>query len=99
MSSRKAKKPWLSMEIKKPIVPAMGLALNIPDGEKEVLKEVPAKVDGVEVGVAQIYTDGSVSVIIDDDAPQWAKDKIKAEADKIGYKVGTDEDGRMHGSS
>lgn len=100
MSSRKAKKPWLSLVGKVP-VESLGLATNItlPSDEKEVIKEVPAKVDGTVVGTAQIYDDGTVGVIIDDDAPQWAKDKIQAEADMLGYSIGTDADGRMHGSA
>lgn len=100
MSSRKAKKPWLRLAGRTP-VESLGLAANItlPSDEKEVIKEVPAKVDGTVVGTAQIYDDGTVAVIIDDDAPQWAKDKIQAEADTLGYSIGTDKDGRMYGSA
>ncbi len=65
-----------------------GVVLSVDD--KVIAKEVPAKVDGVEVGIAQIYEDGTVGVIIDDDAPQWAKDKIQAEADEIGFSIGTE---------
>lgn len=66
----------------------MGVKMDLPADEKEIIKEVPAKVDGVEVGIAQIYNDGTVGVIINDDAPQWAKDKIQVQADKLGYTLG-----------
>lgn len=92
MSSKKAKKPWLRLIGRGPQVDQYGLAKNVtlePD-EMVVIKEVPAKVDGTVVGTAQIYEDGSVGVIIDDDAPQWAKDKIQSEADKLGYSIGTE---------
>lgn len=69
----------------------MGVKFNLPEDEKEIIKEVPAKVDGTEVGIAQIYSDGTVGVIINDDAPQWAKDKIKVEADKLGYTLGMED--------
>lgn len=92
MSRRKAKKPHLRLVQgeRVPLVTQMGYASNIkiPDDEKVVVKEVPAKVDGTVVGTAQIYEDGTVGVIIDDDAPQWAKDKIQIEADKLGYSLG-----------
>lgn len=71
----------------------MGVKFNLPEDEKEIIKEVPAKVDGTEVGIAQIYSDGTVGVIINDDAPQWAKDKIQLEADKLGYTIGGMPDG------
>lgn len=51
--------------------------VEIPDVEAEVIKEVPAKVDGVVVGVARIYDDGTVDVVMDTDAPEWAVEKIK----------------------
>lgn len=94
MSARKAKKPHLRLvsNNKGPLVAPEGLAVNIkaPDDEKVIVKEIPAKVDGVEVGTAQIYEDGSIGVIINEDAPQWAKDKIKSEADKIGFSLEKD---------
>lgn len=62
-----------------------GIVLN-PD-EKVIVKEVPAKVDGTVVGTAEIYEDGTVGIRIDGDAPQWAKDKIKTEADEVGYSL------------
>jgi hypothetical protein len=104
MASRKAKKPWLRLTgnvRRERLIEAMGLAqkIDLPNDEKVVVKEVPAKVDGTVVGTAQIYEDGTVGVIIDDDAPQWAKDKIKFEADQLGYSIGTDENGGIYGSS
>jgi hypothetical protein len=72
------------------VVAPVGLAMSInaPSADKIIIKEVPAKVDGLEIGIAQIYEDGSVSLIINDDAPQWAKDKIDATADAFGYTIG-----------
>lgn len=97
MGRRKARKPWLRLVGKADmprhtIVDWAGIAdqVRIPSDEKVIIKEVPAKVDGVIVGEAQIYEDGTVGVIIFDDAPQWAKDKIQAEADKIGFSIGGD---------
>jgi hypothetical protein len=71
----------------------MGVKFDLPADEKEIIKEVPAKVDGTVVGIAQIYSDGTVGVIVNDDAPQWAKDKIQLEADKLGYTIGGEPDG------
>lgn len=62
-----------------------GIVLD-PD-EKVIVKEVPAKVDGTVVGTALIYEDGTVGMVIDEDAPQWAKDKIRATADEVGYSL------------
>lgn len=50
--------------------------INTPDDEKVLLKEVPAVVDGVEVGRALIYDDHSVDVIYNNDIPEEAKAKI-----------------------
>ncbi len=47
--------------------------------EAQIIKSVPAKHKGVVVGVANIYDDGMVDVIFDEDAPQWALDEIKAQ--------------------
>lgn len=69
----------------------MGVKFNLPADEKEIIKEVPAKVDDTIVGTAQIYSDGTVGVIINDDAPQWAKDKLQLEADKLGYTIGMED--------
>jgi hypothetical protein len=101
MSKKKAKKPWLRLvgDISSyPEVQAMGIAkrIDIPDDEKIIVKEIPAKVDGVIVGTAQIYEDGTVGAIIDDDAPQWAKDKIQSEADQLGYSI---PEGGLNGST
>lgn len=85
MSARKAKKPWLRLEGRTKVPQTGVINVDIPDDEKVVAKEVPAKVDGVVVGTAQIYEDGTTSVIIDNDAPQWAKDKIYNTAGEVGY--------------
>lgn len=93
---KKTKRSWLRLAasngILNPEVFPAGVAENIPipGDEKVIVKEVPAKVDGVVVGIGQIYEDGTVGIIIDDDAPQWAKDKIQAEVDMLGYSIGTD---------
>lgn len=57
--------------------------VKMPDDEKVLLKTVPATVEDDEgvkhtVGVAHLYDDRSVDYIIHEDAPQWAKDKIRA---------------------
>lgn len=105
MSRRKAARPDLALPRVGPAVSSVGLAqgdlsgyfrtvgVNLPADEKEVIKEVPAKVDGVVVGTAMIYNDGSVDFIFDEDAPQDKLDKIKAEAGKIGYSIGGITDG------
>ena len=94
MSKRKAKAPWLRLASSngQATTPQRGIAVNIkmPLDEKVVVKEVPAKVDGIVVGTAEIYEDGTVGVRIDDDAPQWAKDKINSTADELGFEIGTD---------
>lgn len=94
MSSRKARNPRLSLV--RPGVPAVnpvGIAgrlgmIDIPADEKEVIKEVPAKVDGIVVGVAHIYNDGSVNVVLDENAPQEQIDKLGNMAKGIGYSIG-----------
>ncbi len=62
-----------------------------PEDEAVVIKEVPAKVDGVTVGVAYIHDDGSVAIKYDADAPKWAIDKINATAVSVGYNLVTGE--------
>jgi hypothetical protein len=57
----------------------MGLRLELPTDEKVVIKEVPAKVDGVIVGTAYIHDDGTVAI----------KYKIRATADEVGYSLET----------
>lgn len=91
---KKPRAPWLRKRTAANLpIEAQGRAsfVQAPPDEKEIIKEVPAKVDGVTVGVAQIYDDGSIGVIIDDNAPQWAKDKIADLSDMAGYSIGTDE--------
>lgn len=51
--------------------------------EPELLKTVPAKVDGVVIGDAELYDDGSVQIIISEDAPAEAVAKYKAMADEF----------------
>lgn len=64
----------------------MGISLN--SDEKEIIKEVPAKVDGVIVGTAQIYNDGSCSVVLHEDAPKDLIDKIGGIAGEYGFTIG-----------
>lgn len=57
--------------------------VKMPNDEKVLLKTVRATVQDDEgvvhvVGKAHLYDDRSVDYIIDEDAPQWAKDKIRA---------------------
>lgn len=63
----------------------------LPEDEKVIIKEVPAKVDGVDVGTAEIYHDGTVGIRLNKDAPQWAIDKIKGDAAELGYSIGTED--------
>lgn len=72
-------------------VVGMGLALD--SDEKAVIKEVPAKVDGVVVGVAQIYDDGSVGIVLDEDAPKEQIDKLGDITKEFGYSIGDFVDG------
>lgn len=55
--------------------------VNIPSEEKVLLKTVPLTLtrDDVkhEIGIAHIYDDRSVDYLVDDDAPQWAKDEVR----------------------
>lgn len=93
MSSRKANRPDLRLvqgdERLPPLVKNMGMAsVGIPDDEEVIVKEVPAKVDGVVVGTAQIYESGRIGVIINDDAPPHLIEKIKLEAGMLGYSIG-----------
>lgn len=91
MGNRKrAKRP--SLRLRRTQVPELGPAAQVtaPSDEKVVIKEVPAKVDGTVVGTAFIYEDGSIDFTIDDDAPQWAKDKIETTR-MDSYSIGTDE--------
>jgi hypothetical protein len=64
----------------------MGLkVVDAPDDEKELLKEVPAKADGVVIGKALIYDDGSVDVIYDADAPADAIAKVEALQNEMSF--------------
>ena len=67
---RKAKKPWLgSAGTRRREV----LGIAPPPDEKEVLKEVPAKVGDEVVGKAILYSDGTTDVIFNDDISDKAK--------------------------
>lgn len=67
----------------------MGFAsVNIPNDEEVIAKEVPCKVDGIEVGIAQIYESGRIGVILNDDAPPHLIEKIRGDAEKLGYSIG-----------
>ena len=71
----------------------VGLAskVDIPTYEKELLKKVPAKVDGEVIGDAYIYDDGTVDVVIFKDAPEEAIAKIRGYEDTFGYSVVTED--------
>ena len=71
----------------------VGMGLALESDEKEVIKEVPAKVDGVVVGVAQIYSDGSVGIVLDKDAPEDKIAKIGGVAAEYGFSIGEVFDG------
>lgn len=94
MSKHKAKKPWLRLKGGETSVKSTGIAvrLALPSDEQVVVREVPAKVDGEVVGIAQIYEDGTVGVLVYDDCPQYLKDKIQAEADLLGYSIGMEDE-------
>lgn len=72
-------------------IPPRGFArkVELPDDEKELLKEVPAKVDGTVVGTALLYDDGSVDIMIDEDADPALVEKIKATESEFGFSTGT----------
>lgn len=95
MSKKKAKRPDLKLVVDNqgPQVANVGLAMtiNVPNDEKVIVKEVDAKVDGTVVGKAQIYEDGTVGVILDDDAPEELVEKIRGTADQFGYSIGTED--------
>lgn len=63
--------------------------VGMPASESEVIKIVPAKVDGIRVGDAYIHDDGQVSIKFDEDAPKKQMDKIKATGEAIGYDIET----------
>ena len=90
---RKPRKPHLSL-LKggkgEPIAP-MGLVQKVeaPDDSKTLLKTVPAKVDEIVVGEALLYDDGSVEIMIDENAPKDAVDKIRAAEKQFGYSIAT----------
>lgn len=65
--------------------------VTLPDDEKELLKTVPAKVDGVVVGEAYLYDDGSVDFVLDKDADPEKLKKIHDTAEEFGYMIGGDD--------
>jgi hypothetical protein len=71
----------------------IGMGVELDADEKEVIKEVPAKVDGVEVGIAQIYNDGSVGIVLNKDAPADKIAKLGGIAGEYGYSIGDFIDG------
>lgn len=92
MSRRKARNQKLSLHGNLgPLVPNMGL-VEMPSDEKEVIKEVDARVDGETVGRCQIYDDGTVSVILNDDISEEALKKINfglaENPGTFGYTIG-----------
>lgn len=96
MSSRKARRPELSIVREGvPTVDAVGIAhaVGLEADEKVVIKEVPAKVDGMVVGVAQIYDDGSVGVVLDPNAPEEALAILGGISKEFGYSIGDFIDG------
>jgi hypothetical protein len=60
------------------------------DGD-ELLKIVPAKANGIEVGIAYMWDDGSISVKLDENADPEALALIKATEQEVGYSL---EEGR-----
>ena len=66
---------------------------KLPNYEKVVLKEVPAKVDGLVVGTAVIYEDGTSDVILYDDIPDEARQKILGAIIESGYSQESESDG------
>lgn len=92
MSSRKARRPELSI-VREGVPTVSPVGLTLPQDEKAVVKEVPAKVDGIVVGIAQIYDDGSVGVILNEDAPKEQIDKIGGLAGQYGFSIGDIFDG------
>lgn len=53
--------------------------IKMPDDDKVVLKKVPAMVDGVEIGEAVLFDDGTSTVILkpDEEIPDNIKEKLK----------------------
>lgn len=64
------------------------LNLEVPEDEKELLKEVPAKVDGEVVGRALLYDDGSVDFIIEGELSAEAKAKLDEFGDLFSKMMG-----------
>lgn len=73
--------------------------LVLPEDEKVVIKEVPAKVDGEVVGTTLIYDDGTFSVILDENMSEESKEKLRdlflngPPSFSVAESQGTDTDG------
>lgn len=67
-----------------------------PSSNEPIIKVVPARHKGTDVGECYIHDDGQISLVLSNDAPQWALDEIKASAKVVGYDVET---GTPDGSS
>lgn len=96
MSRRRANRPELSIVREGvPTVDRVGIAsaVSLEPDEKVIINEVPAKVDGIVVGTAQIYDDGSVGIVLDENAPEEQLAKLRSEAGKFGYSIGDFIDG------
>lgn len=61
--------------------------LKMPASNESVIKVVDARHKGIRVGDAFIHEDGQISLVFDEDAPQWALDEIRGEAQIIGYDL------------
>lgn len=91
MSNRKKptnKRLIMQQALRGMVAPRGVVQVALPSDEKVIVKEVPAVVDGVRVGIAQIDEDGGVEIILDADAPKDKLAIIKSEAGKVGYELG-----------
>lgn len=95
---RKGRNLKLVVNNRGPKVDISGIIKKVeaPNDEKVLLKTVPANVDmedgspKIVVGKALIYDDGSVDIMIDEDADPAAVAKIKATEEEFGYSIGTE---------
>jgi hypothetical protein len=91
MSNRKKPGKTRRMQILKSVVEGREVSLD-PD-EKELIKVVPAVVGDVEIGETHIYDDGSVDVVISDDAPAEIVEEIRMLERELYAMDGEDTDG------
>lgn len=61
----------------------------IPASNEPIIKVVPARVKGQDVGECYIHDDGQISLLLDPNAPKELLDAIKAEARFVGYNIET----------